>query len=156
LQERVEQMRLADWRKITDEGYLQDHLLARVPNSGSPLGNVSERITVSAYPDPSVASRLIVQRRPDGGREVISNGAGLTSERLAQVEFQVRWTGSDGRQRMRATTTVISNGGISRMNLPGFGSAGGAPPTSGTSTWAGRVERPDHAFSSITAPWCDD
>jgi len=129
LQERVEQMRLGDWRKITDAGYLSNTLLAAPPRSAAPLDSISERVTITAYPDASAAQQLIVERETDGQRETLLSGTGLESQRLAQVEFRVSWSGSDGRRRLRATTTMISNGGISRMNLPGFGTAGGAPPS---------------------------
>jgi Tfp pilus assembly protein PilV len=132
LQERVEQMRLGDWRKITDADYLSNTLLAASPRSAAPLDAISERVTITAYPDASAAQQLIVERETDGQRATLLSGNGLESQRLAQVEFRVSWSGSDGRRRQRATTTMISNGGISRMNLPGFGTAGGAPASSST------------------------
>ncbi|EDY18760.1 hypothetical protein CfE428DRAFT_3797 [Chthoniobacter flavus Ellin428] len=132
LQERVEEMRLGDWRKITNPDYLSNTLLAAPPRSAAPLDAISERVTITAYPDASAAQQLIVERETDGQRVTLLSGSGLESQRLAQVEFRVSWSGSDGRRRLRATTTMISNGGISRMNLPGFGTAGGAPPSSPT------------------------
>ena len=134
LQERVEQMRLANWRKITDADYLKDTLLASAPASAAPLNQTTEKITISAYPDPAVAQRLVVERRPNGERVTLVSGAGLTTQRLAQVEFQLGWIGADQRPRLRATTTMVSNGGISRMNLPGFGPSGGAPTSSTSAT----------------------
>ena len=128
LQERVEQMRLGDWRKITDAAYLKDVLLANSTKSAAPLDGMVERVTVSAYPDPSVAGRMVVERGANGQCSVVEAGEGLTTQRLAQVELQVIWSGTDKRPRMRATTTVISNGGISRMNLPGMGIAGNTFP----------------------------
>lgn len=132
LQERVEQMRLADWRKITDAGYLKDTLLAAPARSAAPLDQLWETITITAYPDPAAAKKLIIERRVNGERVTMLSGDGLSSERLAEVEFQIGWLGPDRRPRIRASTTMISNGGISRMNLPGMGSVGGAPPASST------------------------
>ena len=132
LQERVEQMRLGDWRKITDAEYLRNTLLANAPRSAAPLDRIAERVTIAAYPDPAAAQQLIVERRTNGERVTLISGAGLATQRLAQVEFQVTWRGSDARLRQRATVTLISNGGISRMNLPGFGNAGGVPAPSST------------------------
>jgi hypothetical protein len=147
LQERVEQMRLGDWRKITDPAYLSNTLLAAPPRSAAPLDRISERVTITAYPDASAAQQLIVERETGGQCVTLLSGDGLASQRLAQVEFRVSWSGSDGRQRLRATTTMISNGGISRMNLPGFGTAGGAPPSSSTFASSGS----DSATPSPTA-----
>ncbi len=121
LQERVEQMRLADWRKITDPVYIKDTLYAAPPKSSGPLLNFTEEVKVAAYPDDTVAQKLIVNRLANGNRVTILSGDGLSTQRLAKVDLQIRWTGGDGRSRLRATTTLISNGGISRMNLPGFG-----------------------------------
>jgi len=149
LQERVEQMRLANWRKITDPEYLKDTLLASAPSSAAPLHQMTERITISAFPDPSAAQRLVVERRSSGERVTLVSGEGLSTQRLAQLEFQLGWLGADQRPRLRATTTVVSNGGVSRMNLPGFGPAGGAP-TSGTSATPATAVTP--APSGTPAP----
>ncbi len=129
LQERVEQMRLGNWRKITSEDYLKNTILASAPKSAIPLDKPTEKIIISAYPDPTAADRLIVERKATGERVTISAGAGLSSQRLAQVELSIAWTGEGGRTRTRSTTTVISNGGISRMNLPGIGTVGGGSTT---------------------------
>lgn len=137
LQERVEQMRLASWRKITNADYIKDTLLAVPTRSAAPLDQLWETITISAYPDSAAAKKLIVERRAGGERVTLLSGDGLASERLAQLEFQIRWLGPDRRPRTRMSTTLISNGGISRTNLPGMGSMGGAPPTSATLTPAG-------------------
>ncbi len=146
LQERVEQMRLGDWRKITDATYLCDTLLANSALSAAPLDRTSEHITISAYPDPDAAQKLLVERRASGERVVLISGHGLTSQRLAQVEFKITWTGGDGRRRQRATTTMLSNGGISRLNLPSFGTTGGdAPATPAPAP-------PDGGASSTPAP----
>jgi hypothetical protein len=122
-------MRLADWRKITSESYLRNTLLANSTQSATPLNNLSEKVTVEAYPDSTVAQKLVVQRYANGERVTLISGSGLATQRMAKVELQVAWTGSDGRSRSRATTTLMSNGGISRMNLPAMGSAAGAPTT---------------------------
>ena len=135
LQERAEQLRLADWRKITSSTYLRDTLLANSTKSAEPLSEISETITVSAFPDETAAQSLVVRRNTNGTRVVLLSGDGIAAQRLAKVDLQVSWAGSDGRIRTRATTTLMANGGISRMNLPAFGAAAGAPPsTSPTST----------------------
>jgi Tfp pilus assembly protein PilV len=134
LQERAEQLRLADWRKITSSAYLKDTVLAAPAKSAAPLNELSEKITVAAFPDDTVAQKLVVQRDTNGNRSVLISGDGLATQRLAKVDLQVSWTGSDGRVRTRATTTLMANGGISRMNLPAFGAAAGAPSSTTTST----------------------
>jgi len=135
LQSRVEQMRLADWRKLTDVTYVKDTLLAKTPQSAASLGKMTESLTVSAYPDASACTPLIVERKQNGDRNTVSNGEGLSNQRLAKVELLITWTGSNGKERTRATNTMICNGGISRMNLPAFGgSVTGSTSGSGGST----------------------
>jgi hypothetical protein len=132
LQERAEQLRLADWRKITDPVYLRDTLLANSTKSAGPLSAISEKIIVTAFPDEEAAQQLVVVRNTNGSRVVLLSGDGLAAQRLAKIDLQVSWQGTDGRTRTRATTTLMTNGGISRMNLPGFGAAAGAPPPEST------------------------
>lgn len=137
LQERVEQMRLADWRKITDPTYLKDTLYATATVSSSPLARFTEEVQVAAY-EPVIDAehpapqKLIVQRLVNGSRVTLMSGSGLATQRLAKVDLKIAWTGTDGRSRTRATTTLISNGGISRMNLPGFGGTTTGTGTTGT------------------------
>ena len=137
LQERVEQMRLGNWRNMTNATFLRDNVLTTAPKSAAPLDRFSEKITVTAYPDESAAQKLIVTRYADGTRSTLVSGAGLTTQRLAKIELEANWIGADGRLRTRAIDTVLSNGGISKMNLPGFGSAAGSTTTTTTTTPTG-------------------
>ena len=143
LQERVEQMRLADWRKITDPAYLRDTLYAVAPRSSAPLARFTEEVNVVAFPDETAAQKLIVQRLVNGNRVAVLSGTGLATQRLAKVDLKIKWIGSDGRSRLRATTTLISNGGISRMNLPGFG---------GTTTGTGNGTTTAPTTPALTTP----
>jgi hypothetical protein len=121
LGERIEQMRLTEWRKITDPDYLKDMVLAKPAPSAGPLRLISERVVVSAYPNPSAAGRLVVERGPNGEGVVKESGDGLTSQSLAQVEFQVSWANGDEAPQTQTTTTVISNGGGGRKGLAASG-----------------------------------
>ncbi len=133
LQEQVEKMRLADWRKMTNPEYVKANLLGVLPRSAAPLDKISATLTVSAHPDPDACQKMVIERLADGTRVTLASGNGLSLQRLARVEMAIHWKGSDGRPRTRSTTTIISNGGISRMNLPGFGPAGGAPASGDSS-----------------------
>ena len=152
LQERVEQMRLADWRKITDPTYLKDTLYATATKSSGPLSRFTEEVQVEAY-EPVIDAahpapqKLVVQRRVNGSRVTMMSGSNLATQRLAKVDLKINWIGSDGRSRVRATTTLISNGGISRMNLPGFGGT-----TTGTGTPAPATPAPATPAPATPAP----
>jgi hypothetical protein len=56
---------------------------------------------------------------------VNNTGEGITSERLLKVVVQIKWTGSGKIAHVRELATIISNGGVSRVNLPAMGPVGG-------------------------------
>jgi hypothetical protein len=136
LQERVEATRTATWRQLTDPNYLITSLLAAPPKSAGALGGLQEEITVTAYPDPTVATKVVVKRVDGAAPAIISAGAGLADQRLARLDLQLQWTSQDARIRTRQSSFLVSNGGISLMTLPGFGSAssGVSGPAPGPST----------------------
>jgi hypothetical protein len=139
LGERTEQLRIANWRQITDATYLRDTYFATQPRSMAPLDQTVEKITVSGYPDPTVTTPVVVQKTGTGAGQVISNDSLLSSERLARVDLSIAWVGTDGRNRLRESSTIITNGGISKLNIPGSDTTGGAPtnwatPGPGTGT----------------------
>lgn len=142
LEERVEQLRTATWKQITDATYLSDGYFAVQPKSIAALSNYREQIKVSAWPDESAATPLLVEKTPKAEPAVLQAGAGLPDQRMAKVDVRVYWLGRNGRPRMRDLTTIISNGGISRMNLPVMGDPAGTgnwgdlatPPPSATPT----------------------
>ena len=135
LQERIEQLRIATWRQITDPQYVSGTFLATRPKSIAPLKSYTEQVTISAWPDPTATNKLIVERSNDGVARVISAGNGLSDVSLARIDVTISWADKDNRKRTRELATMISNGGVSRMNLPAMGAAGGASnSTASTST----------------------
>jgi Tfp pilus assembly protein PilV len=126
LQERVEQLRIATWRQITDPVYLTTSFFPNTPKSVAALDGVCETVTITAFPDATAAASLKVERRL-GVTTVLRSGSGLADERVARVDFQLEWKGADERARSREVSTIITNGGVSRYNLPAMGSAAGSP-----------------------------
>lgn len=132
LQERVEQLRVVGWSNLINESYVKDIFLLKSPESAAVLDGAKERVVISPYVQSSGIKNLIVDRDASGNRSTVSDGAGLTNEEnsIVKVELQLKWTGSDGRERTRAMTTVVSNGGISMSNLPAMGTVSGGTNTS--------------------------
>ncbi len=127
LEERVEQLRAATWKQITDANYLADTYFAVQPKSLAALPNHWEQIKVSTWPAVSPSMPLLVEKKPKAAATVLKPGTGLPDQRMAKVDVRVFWIGKNARTRMRDVTTIISNGGISRMNLPGLGGGTGTP-----------------------------
>ena len=75
IQERVEQLRLTHWRHITDPTYITNTYFSSVPDSSEPLGDITETLTLSAYPNETVTEELQVKKSPLGVRTVRSGAA---------------------------------------------------------------------------------
>ena len=114
LQERVEQMRIANWLQITDATYLSGTLFSTPSESAGVLPSAVEKITVSAYPPKtgSVAARVV---RSNGSAQIITSNDALKEERMVRVDLELTWTGfPKNRPRLRATTAIIAKGGITK------------------------------------------
>lgn len=141
-QERVEQLRQTRWPNLTDGAFISGTYMVKRPQSEMALNQISESITISAYPAPVAGSKALTVSQASGGSPTVdstNNGYALGNERLVKVEMHLAWKGADGRAKNRTTTTLISNSGVTRSNLPALGPiAGGAwdsfstpPPTGG-------------------------
>ena len=125
IQERLEQARTATWKQITDPTYLGQTLFSSLPRSIAPLDRYRETITISAWPEGS-GPVLCVEKMPKQGARIVSAGVGIADHQLLKVDFQICWGGGEGkRERRRELSTIISDGGISRINLPAMGPLGG-------------------------------
>jgi hypothetical protein len=134
LQERVETMRISNWRQMTNASYVAGTLMLSPTQSSGPLSALEESITVSAYPDPSVCQPLTVVRNASGIRTTPSGGTGLSDQRIARVDLSVSWLGSNGQTFQRSSSTLISNSGISRLNLANNSTGTGTTGTGTTGT----------------------
>ena len=127
MEERVEALRIATWRQITDASYYTGTYFAARPKSVAPLDRYIERVTVSAWPPSKTGALLAVEKHQNEVARVAKRQGDIASERLAKVDVRITWRGKDNRERVRELCTIVSNGGLSRMNLPAMGAAAGSP-----------------------------
>ena len=123
LQQRVEQVRLANWTQITDPTWVQGNLLNLKTDASVNLPGLTETLTVTPYTSPSsvaVASPpppFTVTRNPDGTVAVNPAGyastAALAQQEMLRVDLCVTWP-SLYRTRTRTLTTLVSKWGISK------------------------------------------
>jgi uncharacterized protein (TIGR02598 family) len=114
LQERVEQMRIANWLQITDATYLSGTLFAAPGESAQALPGIVEKITVSAYP-PKTGSLPAQVVRSNNATQIIKSNDLLKDERMVRVDLELTWKGFPrNRSRIRATTAIIAKGGITK------------------------------------------
>ena len=126
LQQRVEQVRLANWTQITDPTWLQSNLLGTQTDASVNLPGLQETLTVTPYvspctvPSPSATpppGPFTVTRTTTGTVTVSPAGyastAAMANQEMVQIDLTITWPGWN-RQRTRALTTLVSRWGISK------------------------------------------
>ena len=126
LQQRVEQIRLANWPQITDVNWVQSTLLAAQTDASVNLPGLQETITVTSYTSPSSSPADLTAlpeyatftvNRSATGAVTVTSGAGTTaamaSQQMVQIDLTITWPGWN-HPRTRALTTLVSRWGISK------------------------------------------
>ncbi len=151
MQERVEQMRIANWRQLTDANYIRDTFFAARPGCADPISSLQEELSVTSYPDATAVPPLKVRRLANGQVEVVSHSDDLDLQRSAKAVLDISWTGQDGRNRKLQSVAVLSNGGINRLTLPAFGQAasGTVQPTATPASWVTSTATPAPAPTPV-------
>jgi hypothetical protein len=113
MQERVEQMRIANFLQITDASYLQGALAAG-SDSAKNLNSPTETITVSAYPA-KAGSTPVQITRTNAGAQIVTSNPDLQNEKMVRVDISLAWKGFPrNRPRLHATTALIAKGGMAK------------------------------------------
>ena len=129
VEERMEQMRIATWKQITDPLYLRSSFYASAPKAGGALANVFEKITVNAYPEAGIVNPIVVERGEGSAPVIKGPGPDIASQQSIRIDIYLSYDGLGGQRHSRQACMVLSNGGVSRLTLPAFGAA-----ASGTSS----------------------
>jgi Tfp pilus assembly protein PilV len=129
LQDRVELLRNVSWGNLTNADTLK-LALNNLPDCARMLPNYTERVTLvkSTEAESSSATKLVVERTAKGEAKTVSTGTGLSAGKEVKVDVLVSWTDKGGRLRERSYTSIISDSGVTRTNIPGFGGPTGATP----------------------------
>ncbi len=154
MQERVEQMRIANWRQLTDAAYIKGTFFATRPACADPISSLREELSVTAYPNAAACPPLKVSRLANGQVNVVSYSDDLDLQRSAKAVLDISWIGQDGRNRKLQSVAVLSNGGINRLTLPAFGQAasGTVPPTATPIPFVTSTATPTPAPVSTATP----
>ena len=122
LQQRVEQVRLANWQQISDPAWVSTNLLGTMTDASVNLSGLKETITVLPYYAPSSLpaaanpGSFTVTRTSTGTVTVSPAGfssTALLSQEMLQVNLTATWA-SWNSNRSRALTTLVSQWGISK------------------------------------------
>lgn len=143
LQDRLERLRNVSWKSLTHAADLKV-ALAELPDCAQLLPGCTERITLVRSNEAEVegSEKLIVERGANGTMHTISAGPSITGGREVKVDVLVTWTSRGGRTRERSYTSVISDSGVSRTNVPGFGGPTGTTPVPNGSPSDGWTDSP--------------
>ena len=123
LQQRVEQVRLANWNQITDPNWVQTTLFNTKTDASINLPGLTETLTVTPYTAPSstpvasVPGPFTVTRNADGTCAVTPAGYSATAmlgqQEMVRIDLSVVWP-SLSRTRTRSLTSMVSRWGISK------------------------------------------
>lgn len=146
LQDRLERLRNVSWEHLTNAGNLKT-AMATLPDCAQLLPGCTERITLVKSNEAEVegTEKLVIERGADGTMRTISTGASVSTGREVKVDVLVSWTSRGGRTRERSYTSVISDSGVSRTNVPGFGGPTGTTPVDNgnpSDGWTGDTTTP--------------
>jgi hypothetical protein len=111
LQQRLEQVRTANWVDVTDSAALQT-LFAAAADGAAELPGESEIFTVTAWPSGAGPS-IQITRAAGGTMTVVTDNPDLVDTPAVRVDVRTTWTGNPKkRTRVRETSTVVANGGL--------------------------------------------
>jgi hypothetical protein len=113
LQQRVEQLRIANWQRITDPTWLRDNVLNQDADGSSYLKNAAESLLVEPYGSSSINKNQFNRRNG-----AASSGMGNTSligETAVKVTWTVTWSGLPaGVTHMRQEVAILGLGGVAK------------------------------------------
>ena len=114
VQQRVEEMRIANWLQITDATFISGTLMTKASESAAGLTAPVETLTVAEYP-PITGQVPVRVKRSANGVQIVSQNTALKDCRMVRVDFDLTWTGIPGqRARARSSSVLIAKGGISK------------------------------------------
>ena len=107
LQDRTEQLRKCTWAQVTSASYIQSSILNSATNAAQNLGQLTETVTVNAYP--TALNPAISVVRTSGGASTVSSNASIANGDMVRVDIALTWSaGLGGRTRTQTATTVIA------------------------------------------------
>lgn len=115
LQERMETLRGMTFSNLKDSSYIGSNLINSKTTSEAPLGNVSETITVSAYPtNGSTYYNAWVRDsgHPSGNQSSATLANNPSANNVVQADVLITWTSANGRTRTRDLSALFGIGNL--------------------------------------------
>jgi len=113
LQQRVEQLRIANWQRISSPTWVRDNILNSVADGSASMNGLTETVTIVPY---NSASPLVNTFTRTGTTvQAAATNASLIDENSLTIKWSITWKGlPSGKVHKRETLAVLGKGGIAK------------------------------------------
>lgn len=113
LQQRVEQLRIGNWQRLTSPAWIRDSLLNAQADGAGSLNALSESVKVVPYNSNNTSFNTFTAS--GGSASAGSANASLLGENAVQIFWTVTWVGIPaGKTHTRQTVSVLAKGGVAK------------------------------------------
>jgi Tfp pilus assembly protein PilV len=113
LQQRVENLRIANWQRISSPTWIRDNILNAPADGGASLASLSENVSVTPYNGTLTTTNTFT--RTGSTAAAGSGNASLVTESAVTVTWDVTWIGiPKGKIHTREIVAVLGKGGIAK------------------------------------------
>jgi len=113
LQQRIEQLRIANWQRVSDATWIADHVLNTPADGSASLNGLSETITVVPYN--SASPYVNTFTRTGTTTRAASTNVDQIDEAAVTVKWSLTWKGiPSGKLHTRETLAVLGKGGVAK------------------------------------------
>jgi hypothetical protein len=112
LQQRVEQLRVANWVRVTDETWLRDNLLNQDPPGIADLASPSETVIITPYGSATTSKNTFTRKN---GQGTAGTNVSLKAESCISVTWRIAWSGTPrSKSNTREAVVILGKGGVAK------------------------------------------
>jgi prepilin-type N-terminal cleavage/methylation domain-containing protein len=112
LQQRIEQLRVANWSRVTDPAWLRDNTLSQDAPGSNTLPLLSETVCIKPYGTSTPTNTFT---RTNGLATTGAANVSLLAQDSVQVTWILSWTGAPtSHNNNRLAAVVLSKGGVAK------------------------------------------
>lgn len=112
LQQRIEELRIANWHQITDAAWVRDNLLNTDASGSGQLKNLTETLMLIPYGSATPGNTKITR---SGTQKTIVNENNLLGENALKVVWTLNYSGVPKDASItRQTVAIIAKGGVAK------------------------------------------
>ncbi len=113
LQQRIEQLRIANWQHVTEKTWLRDNILNVAADGAFALDQLQETVTITPYNSASTSSNVFTR-----ANYLASAGTANTSllfETTLMIKWTLDWKGFPlSRPHKRESVILLAKGGVAK------------------------------------------